>query len=73
MSNYRESIQSLESVGTGTQVLPIPDSTSVLSVSGDTPATTSVDFEDTMESISQDSVSYSAPQKVIVRTYRLRK
>ena len=73
MNKYLESIQSLDAVGTGMQVQKAPDSSIVLQVSSELPATTYVTPSAFDESITQVSISYSAPQKVIVRTYRLRK
>jgi len=73
MGKYLESIQSMDSVGTGFYEPLTPDSTIIIEVSGEAPFTTAVEPPTYAESISQDSVSYSAPQKVIVRTYRLRK
>ena len=73
MNKYLESIQSMDAVGTGIQGQIAPDSTVVLEVSSEPPATTYVKPTDFDENITQEFVSYSAPQKVIVRTYRLRK
>ena len=73
MSNYLESIKSLDSVGTSIQEQAMPDSTPILEMSGETPTTTCIDIPTPIDAIGQDAISYSAPQKVIVRTYRLRK
>lgn len=73
MNKYLESIQSLESIGTSIQGQVLPDSTPILELSGETPTVTYIEPPTFTEEINQDSVSYSAPQKVIVRTYRLRK
>lgn len=73
MNKYLESIQSLEDIGTSVYGQAPPNSTPVLEVSGETPTTTYVEPPSFTEEINQDSVSYSAPQKVIVRTFRLRK
>lgn len=73
MNKYLESIKSMEAVGTGMQMQPVPDSEVVLQVSSEPPATTYVEAPAFSEEITQEFVSYSAPQKVIVRTYRLRK
>ena len=73
MNKYLEGIQSLDSVGTGVQEQSLPDSTLVLEMSGEAPSLTYIESPVFKEKISQDSVSYSAPQKVIVRKYRLRK
>ena len=73
MNKYLESIQSMDVVGTGMQGQIAPDSAVVLEVSGEPPGITYVNPTDFDENITQESVSYSAPQKVIVRTYRLRK
>lgn len=73
MNNYLESIQSLDAIGTGMQVQNAPESAIVLQASNEPPATTYATPSVFDDSIAQESVSYSAPQKVIVRTYRLRK
>lgn len=73
MNKYLESIQSLDSAGTSVQGQALPDSTPILKMSGETPSLTYIEAPVFAEEISQDSVSYSAPQKVIVRKYRLRK
>ena len=73
MNKYLESIKSMDYAGTGVQEQIIPESTPILEMSGDAPATTSVEPPTSGEEISQDFISYSAPQKVVVRKYRLRK
>lgn len=73
MNKYLESIQSLEDVGTSACGQVLSDSTPVLEVNGEAPPMTYVVPPSFQEEISQDSVSYSAPQIVIVRTFRLRK
>lgn len=73
MNKYLESIQSLDSAGTSVQGQALPDSTPVLEMSGEAPSLTYIEPPAFTEEISQDTVSYSAPQKVIVRKYRLRK
>ncbi len=73
LNKYLESIESMEQVGTGLYEQSTPDSTAVLEVSSDTPSMTYAESPAYYEEIIQDSVSYSAPQKVIVRRYRLRK
>lgn len=73
MNEYLKSIQSLDSAGTGVQEQILPDITSILEMSGEAPSLTYIEPPVFTEEISQDSVSYSAPQKVIVRKYRLRK
>lgn len=72
MNKYLESIQSLDSAGTSVQGQDLLDSTPVLEVSGEAPSLTYIE-PPVFEEISEDSVSYAAPQKVIVRKYRLRK
>lgn len=72
LNKYLESIESIEQVGTGLYEQSTPDSTAVLQMNSDTPSMTYAESS-TYEEIIQDSVSYSAPQKVIVRKYRLRK
>ena len=72
MSKYLESIESEEAV-TGFYNQKVPESTVVLDVSADIPLMTYVEQPTYDQPIGQDTVSYSAPQKVIVRTYRLRK
>lgn len=72
MNKYLESIESMEQVGTGLYEQSTPDSTAVLEVSSNTPSMTCAESP-SYEEIIQDSVSYSAPQKVIIRRYRLRK
>lgn len=73
MNNYLDNIQSMDFAGTDAHGQPVPDSTPILVVSGDVPALTYAERPDYTEEISQDSISYSAPQKVTVRKYRLRK
>ena len=73
MNKYLESIESMDAVGTGIQAQPPSDSVVVVQVSSEPPATTYVEEPAFSEQITQEFVSYSAPQKVIVRTYRLRK
>ena len=73
MNKYLENIQAMENVGIGAQEQAEPDSEVVLQVSSEPPSTTYVEPPALDENITQESVSYSAPQKVIVRTYRLRK
>lgn len=72
MSKYLESIESEEAV-TGLYNQKVPESAVVLDVSADIPLMTYVEQPTYDKPIGQDTVSYSAPQKVIVRTYRLRK
>ena len=71
MSKYLESIQSMDTVGTSFYEPVTPDSTIIIEASGEAPLTTAIEPPTYAEAI--NSVSYSAPQKVIVRTYRLRK
>ena len=73
MNKYVESIKSLDSTGTSIRGQTLPDSTPILEMSGEAPSLTYIEPPVLTEEISQDSVSYSAPKKVIVRTYRLRK
>ena len=73
MNEYLKSIQSLDSAETSVQEPTLPKSTSILEMSGEAPSLTYIEPPVFTEEISQDSVSYSAPQKVIVRKYRLRK
>ena len=73
MNKYLESIKPMDSVRTGMQLQPMPDNAVVLQVNSEPPATTYAKAPDIGEDIIQEIVSYSAPQKVIVRTYRLRK
>lgn len=73
MNKYLESIQSLDFAGTSVQGQALPDSAPILEMSGEAPSLTYIEPPGFAEEISQDSVSYSAPQKVIVRKYRLRK
>lgn len=73
MNKYLENIQSMDAVGTGIQKQASPNSTVVLQISSEPPTTTYVEPPAFGEDIAQESISYSAPQKVIVRTYRLRK
>ena len=74
MNKYLENIKSLESAGTSVQHgQNLPDSTTVIEMSGQAPTITNAGTPKFAEEISQEFVSYSAPQKVIVRTYRLRK
>ena len=73
MNKYLENIQSMDSVGTSVREQIIPESTPILEMSGDAPKTTYAEPPTFSEEISQDTISYSAPQKVIVRKYRLRK
>jgi len=72
MSNYLENIQSMESVGTSIQNDALPSSSIILETSGDAPTLTSVQ-PSVAEKIIPDTALYSAPKKVIIRTYRLRK
>ena len=74
MNKYLENIKSMESAGTSVQYgQNQPESTPVLEMSGQAPTTTYAEKPRFAEEISQEFVSYSAPQKVRVRTYRLRK
>lgn len=73
MNKYLEDLKSMEIVGTSYHKQEIPDITVIKEVSAEAPETTSVDQTIYTEEICQSSVPYSAPQKVIVRTYRLRK
>ena len=73
MDEYLESIKSMDLFGTGMQEQEIPKSTTILEMSGAAPTATYVEPPAFGEEISQDDISYSAPQKVIVRKYRLRK
>lgn len=73
MNKYLENIQSMDSIGTSIREQIIPESTPILEMSGDAPKTTYAELPTFSEEISQDTISYSAPQKVIVRKYRLRK
>jgi hypothetical protein len=73
MDEYLESIQSMESAGTSVQEQDVPDSTPILEMSGDAPKLTFADPSSVSEEISQDLIPYLAPQKVIVRRFRLRK
>ena len=72
MNKYLESIESMEQVGTAHYKQSPPDSAVVLEMSSDTPSMTYAE-PPAYEEIIQDSVSYTAPQKVIIRRYRLRK
>lgn len=72
MNKYLESIESMEQVGTAPYKQSPPDSAVVLEMSSDTPSMTYAE-PPSYEEIIQDSVSYTAPQKVIIRRYRLRK
>ena len=72
MRKYLESIESMEQVGTAPYKQSPPDSAVVLEMSSDTPSMTYAE-PPAYEEIIQDSVSYTAPQKVIIRRYRLRK
>lgn len=72
MNKYLESIESMEQVGTSLYKQSTPDSTAVLEVSSNTPSMTYAESP-AYEEIVQDSVFYSAPQKVIIRRYKLRK
>ena len=72
MNKYLESIESMEQVGTAPYKQSAPDSAVVLEVSSDTQSMTYAE-PPAYEEIIQDSVSYTAPQKVIIRRYRLRK
>ena len=72
MNKYLESIESMEQVGTAPYKQSAPDSAVVLEVSSDTTSMTYAE-PPAYEEIIQDSVSYTAPQKVIIRRYRLRK
>lgn len=72
MNKYLESIESMEQVGTAPYKQSPPDGAVVLEVSSDTPSMTYAE-PPAYEEIIQDSVSYTAPQKVIIRRYRLRK
>ena len=58
MNKYLESIQSMDAVGTGIQGQIDPDSTVVLEVSSEPPATTYVKPTDFDENITQEFVSY---------------
>lgn len=73
MSKYLESIESMEEAVTGLYNQKVPESTVVLDVSADIPSMTYVEQPTYDKQNSQDTVLYTAPQKVIVRTYRLRK
>lgn len=72
MNKYLESIESMEQVGTAPYKQSPPDSAVVLEMSSDAPSMTYAE-PPAYEEIIQDSVSYTAPQKVIIRRYRLRK
>ena len=72
MNKCLESIESMEQVGTAPYKQSPPDSAVVLEMSSDTPSMTYAE-PPAYEEIIQDSVSYTAPQKVIIRRYRLRK
>ena len=72
MNKYLESIESMEQVGTAPYKQSPPDSAVELEMSSDTPSMTYAE-PPAYEEIIQDSVSYTAPQKVIIRRYRLRK
>lgn len=69
MSDYLESIKTLDLVGTSVKTQGTP----VLEISGEVPAMTYVEPPTFPEKINEEAISYSAPSKVIVRTYRLRK
>ena len=73
MNKYLESIKAMDSVRTGMQLQPMPDNAVVLQVNSEPRATAYAKAPGIGEDIIQEIVSYSAPQKVIVRTYRLRK
>lgn len=71
-NKYLESIESMEQLGTGLYEQSTPNSTAVLEVNSDTPSMTYAESP-AYEEMIQDSVSYLAPQKIIVRRYTLRK
>ena len=73
MNEYLQSIKSMDEATTDLYNQIAPESAVVLDVSQDTPMITYAERPTYGEEISQDTVSYTAPQKVIVRTYRLRK
>lgn len=73
MSKYLESMESMEDAETGLYKQKVPESTVVLDMSTDTLSMTYAEQPAYVGEISQDIVSYTAPKKVIVRTYRLRK
>ena len=73
MNKYLESIQSIDNIGTSLKEQAPPSNTVILEVSGDLPASTFADMPIYPAEIKQGEAPYSAPQKVIVRTYRLRK
>lgn len=62
----------MEQLGTGLYEQSTPNSTAVLEVNSDTPSMTYAESP-AYEEMIQDSVSYLAPQKIIVRRYTLRK
>lgn len=73
MSKYLESMESMEDAETGLYKQKVPESTVILNVSTDIPSMTYAEQPGDGDEINQDTVSYTAPKKVIVRTYRLRK
>lgn len=74
MNKYLQSIESLESRGTSVQSGHVlPESMSILEIGEQAPITTCGEIQSPIEETSRENVSYVAPQKVIVRTYILRK
>lgn len=73
MTSYLESIKNIEAPGTGAQMDGFSDPLVVIDSSGEAPDVTSVDGEVPSIDFNKDLVSYSAPKKVSVRKYRLRK
>lgn len=62
----------MEQTGTGLYKQSTPNSTVILEAGSNAPSVTYAESPE-YEEIVQGSISYSAPQKVIVRRYRLRK
>jgi len=69
MNDYLENIKSIDISGEQKQI----DSINVLDVPNKIPNATCIDNVQYDSETNQEFMSYSAPQKVIVRIYRLRK
>lgn len=72
MNKYFNNTDPIGQIETDLYKQSTPYSTTVLEVSSDLPSMTYAE-PPAYECIIQDSVSYSAPQKVIIRRYKLRK
>lgn len=68
-----KSVESIEEAVAGLYNQKLPKSTVILDVETDIPSMTYVEKPTYGKSISQDTISYTATKKVIVRTYKLRK